>query len=265
MEHGVTRPMQLLAEIADMTQAARDVAQRQARRGSGGGSGKPGSTLPIDLTATAKLDAVVNSLGTWVRVIAEERGVPAEIHGDGIMGAGERDRVGRDGRDDLSGSARWLRGHCEWMRHRPEVDEFLTDVEACARVIRSIADHAADKRVIVGMCDCGKTLYAPRGRQVITCPDCEAHWDVDVSRDGLRGHLDERLVTAAEAAHLAGFLDTDRSGEQIRKLVNKWAERGELSVDLTGDEPRHWFGNIAARLAAAPRRVARVAEMERVS
>lgn len=73
---GVDRPRQLLAEITDMLPAARDVAQRQARRGGGGGaSGKPGSTLPIDLGATARLDAVTNTLTTWARHIAEERGV----------------------------------------------------------------------------------------------------------------------------------------------------------------------------------------------
>ena len=48
---GVERPRAWLAEIADMAPAARDVAQRQARRGTGAGaSGKPGSSLPIWLT-----------------------------------------------------------------------------------------------------------------------------------------------------------------------------------------------------------------------
>lgn len=262
----VTKPRAWLAEIADMVPAARDVAQRQARRGTGGGaSGKPGSSLPIDLGATARLDAVEGVLTTWVRHVAEERGVNlAEINAGGLTGLSRSPQWVDQAAgltDDLSGSAWWLADHCEWMRHRPEVDEFLTDVEACVRVIRGIADLPHDKRVIVGMCDCGKTLYALPGRQVVTCRGCEAHWDVDDSRDGLRGHLDERLVTAAEAAHLAGFLDTDRSGLQIRKLVNKWAERGELSVDDTGEEPRYWFGNIAFRLANAPQRAVLAAVM----
>lgn len=65
-----------LAEIADLTPAARDVATRQNRRsGSGGGSGKPGSRLPLDLTATAKLDGIANALIGWVRHISETRGV----------------------------------------------------------------------------------------------------------------------------------------------------------------------------------------------
>jgi hypothetical protein len=46
-----------LHDIADMTPAARDIAHGFAHRGTGGSSGKPGSRLPFDLGATAKLDA----------------------------------------------------------------------------------------------------------------------------------------------------------------------------------------------------------------
>ena len=70
------RARQVLAESADMAGAARGVATRQARHGAQGGSGKPGSALPLDLGATARLDAVNNTLTTWARHIAETRGVP---------------------------------------------------------------------------------------------------------------------------------------------------------------------------------------------
>lgn len=62
--------------VVEVTPAARDVATGQSRRGAGGGGGKPGSRLPLDLTATAKLDAVQNVLTTWARHVAAERGVP---------------------------------------------------------------------------------------------------------------------------------------------------------------------------------------------
>jgi hypothetical protein len=65
-----------LHEIADMAPAARDVAHRTSRRGGGGASGKPGSSLPLDLGATSKLDAVEAELTTWARHISETRGVP---------------------------------------------------------------------------------------------------------------------------------------------------------------------------------------------
>ncbi|GIE84595.1 hypothetical protein Are01nite_10750 [Actinoplanes regularis] len=80
------------------------------------------------------------------------------------------------------------------------------------------------------MCDCGRILYAPHGRDIVQCKasNCGASWNVDESQEILRAALDEKHVTAAEAAHLAGFLETDRTGCQIRKLVNKWNEREVL-------------------------------------
>ncbi len=66
-----------LRQLADMLPAARDVAHGLSRRGGGGNaSGKPGSQIPIDLTAMAKLDAVQGELTTLARHIAETRGVP---------------------------------------------------------------------------------------------------------------------------------------------------------------------------------------------
>ena len=64
-----------LATVIDTTPAARDIAQRQTSRGGGSGAGKPGSSLPLDLGATARLDAVQSALTTWSRHVSEERGV----------------------------------------------------------------------------------------------------------------------------------------------------------------------------------------------
>lgn len=64
-----------LRDIIDMTPAARDVAHGLSRRAGGGSTGKPGSRLPLDLGATARLDGVQNALTTLARTIAETRGV----------------------------------------------------------------------------------------------------------------------------------------------------------------------------------------------
>lgn len=131
----IDRPRQLLAEITDMLGAARDIAHRQARHGSEGGSGKPGSEILIDLGATARLDAVQAELTTWARHIAEERGVSV-LTGDA---------------DPITVAAGWLADHLEWMRHRAEVAEWLRDLEACARIVRGLARGPAD-RVYLGPC-----------------------------------------------------------------------------------------------------------------
>ena len=274
----VTEPQRLLAEIGDMAGPALDIAQRQTSGGSGGGGGKPGSTVPIDLGAMARYDAVRRELSTWVRVITEERGAPAVRAVGGSWGPSEGVREGQTGRDDLRAIAAWLAEHCEWMRHRAQVDKFVADVRRCHRVLAGLARRGG-KTALVGMCDCERVLYARIGRQTITCPGCELEWDVDESRDTLRRHLDERHVTAAEAAHLAAYLDTDRTSVQIRKLVNKWAERQQIEAHPVLVKHQHRdtcepgcttasdtiatyrFGDIADRIAHTPRRAAVAAEM----
>lgn len=70
------RAAEQLRQLVDTLPAARDVAHGLSRRGGGGSTtGKPGSQIPIDLTAMAKLDAVQGELTTIARHIAETRGV----------------------------------------------------------------------------------------------------------------------------------------------------------------------------------------------
>ena len=71
----VGRAAAQLETVIDTLPAARDIAQRQTSRGGGSGAGKPGSSLPLDLGATARLDAVQNALTTWARLVSEERGI----------------------------------------------------------------------------------------------------------------------------------------------------------------------------------------------
>ena len=60
--------------LLDALPAARDVAHGQARRGGAGG-GPAGPGVPLDPDAVDRLDAVGNTLGTWARLVAEERGI----------------------------------------------------------------------------------------------------------------------------------------------------------------------------------------------
>lgn len=213
----VDRPRQLLAEICDMLPAATDVAHRQARHGtSAGGHGKPGSALPLDLGATARLDAVGNQLGTWARHVAEERGVT-------VPGDGEPTLV----------AARWLADHCEWLRHREECPEFLGDVEACARIVRGIARGPAE-RVYLGPCGAAWTDWNPDGTPLEAgycdgdvyglpdgdtgrCRECGAEVDQGERQKWLTAEVRQRAYRASELEHAYGLNSA---------TVRKWAERG---------------------------------------
>lgn len=244
-----------IKEASGHAEDAWTVIARQARYG-GGFRASHDRPLPVDLAAAEQLAVAENTIGTWARHVAEEAGAQPPT--------------------SLAGAARWLATQVGWLRGRPEAGEAFDELHDACRVLVRLVDRPGGEGLrLVGMCDCGRILYARHGRNEVECKPCGLRWDVDESQAILRGALDERLVTAAEAAHLAAYLDTDRGSEQIRKLVNKWASRGELvahgevriepdPADPDGSEQvirSYRFGDIAERLARAPRRAVRVAEM----
>jgi hypothetical protein len=207
-----------LHNIVDTTPAARDIAHGFARRGTGsGGSGEP--RLPLNLGATQRLDSVQASLTTWVRHVMAERG----ILGPGIAG------------DPLVAAARWLAGHVEWMRHRREVDEFLADVEACARVVSGIARGPGEQKFL-GPCGatvawdaagaevpretpCDGDVYAHLGAKEGTCRACGARWATAKRQAWLDGEVREHAFEARSIAE-AHRLNV--------KTIRTWANRGAL-------------------------------------
>lgn len=234
-----------LAAIAELAPAARDVAARQTRRGPAVGGSGGGSRLPLNLAAAARLDSAQTAVTTWARHVIEERG------GNGPESHGER-RTGADGGTPLGAAARWLTGHVEWFRHRQEWSELYADVAAAERVLRGVVDGPPDRQ-IVGACECETTLYARPGASVVRCRECQATWDVEASREILLKHVADRLLTAAEIAGLAVVQDPERDRLKVRKLINVWTNRGQLTpAGITTDgDPTYRVGPVLERLADA--------------
>lgn len=261
---------QSLQDASGHAEDAEAVLARQTRY-SAGGRGGSDEPLPVDLTAAARYRVIENTIGTWARHVVEERGteLPSRLPKQGPVceriDCGHGSCLGialRRPPRTLPAAANWLATQIEWLRKRPEADEAFAELgDACADLAR-LVDRPADKE-LVGVCDCGKVLYAPIGRGVVQCPMplCKLVWNVDESRAILRRHLDDKLVTAAEAAHLGQYLDTDRTQEQIRRLVNKWAERGQIEAHSAIDgDAVYRFGEIFERLATTQRRQRRDTE-----
>jgi len=287
------RLAQTLREASGHAEDAEAVLARQTRYGSGSRGGSSDS-LPVDLTASTRYAAISLTVGGWMRVLIEEGYAPEPDAWRPLAGAlcpparpGDEPRRGnrcthgsciaiRDqgAPSALAQALTWLSAHCGQLRKHPAAREAFAELhDACAQLER-LVDRPADK-VLVGVCDCGKVLYAALGRTAIRCPDpCGATWNVSDGLDILRKHLDGRLFTAAEAAPLAVRLTgADRSTEQVRKLINAWSarglieRRGEVIVQLDGyDEdglPKtrtdglYRFGDVADRLATTPTRTPR--------
>lgn len=242
------RAAEQLRLICDMLPAARDVAHGLSRRGgSGNASGKPGSQIPIDLTAMAKLDAVQNELTTWTRHIAEVRG---------------GDLYPLDEQDPIVIAAVALKVQLEWMRHRAEVDEFLTDVDACARVVAGIARGPAPQKYL-GPCGaerwpteydsdvrcpvdgemvnrrcwncgwerreefqpCDGDIYAREGASVGRCRTCGAEVASEDRRAWLDAEVRSHAFRAAEIANAYGI---------NVKTIRSWATDRQARYDHSG-------------------------------
>lgn len=279
---GITRPTAQLQAIADMTPAARDVAHGVSRRGGASGStGKPGSRLPLDLGATSKLGAVQASLTTWARHVAEER--------SGALWVSMTPEL-------IVEATRYLTGNLEWFRHRPEVDEFLRDVTAAARIVASVARGPVAQRYL-GPCgaqiptavgvdgfvllsrDCDGDVYACEGASNGSCRVCSAR----VSTGERQAWLDD--LVRSQAFHLTEIADaypiniktlrswaTDRPEQRDhRGRLVRSATPARLHVhgrDLDG-KPLYLLGDVldlaaadAARRAGEQAKRARRAESE---
>jgi hypothetical protein len=266
------RASQQLAEIVDLTPAARDVAHGLSKRqGGGGGSGKPGSRLPFDLTATSKLDAVQGELIGWVRHIAEERGVAVDLHGPGKP------------RDLIVGASEWLQGGLEWLRHRQEVSEALSGFDAAVRVVRGIARGpreqkylgpcGAERRVYLDPEDfggfdditCEGDVYGPTGGHNGTCRTCGATVDQGERKAWLDDEVRSRAFRAVEIEDAYGV---------SANLIRQWATpaRGLVNVHAQDREGRALYllaevldvaaGQAAKRAEAQAKRARRAAQRE---
>lgn len=281
-----------LLVAAGHAEDAEAVIARQARYG-GGGRGSGGEPLPVDLTRSARFDAVKLAADGWVSDLLAGETFPPWQRTIGALCPPLTTAVTLDDGEvmfvrcphascaairvtippsTLAREFTWLSGHVSALRVHPAAGEAFKELhDACEQLAR-LVDRPADKE-LVGMCDCGKVLYAPPGRGTVQCPEqtCKLRWDVATSRDILRKALDGKLVTAAEAARLGQYLDTDRTQQQIRKLIDKWAERtlieahGHVLEDDGLDDdgmpqtktvPTFRFGDVSGRLARTPRRTA---------
>lgn len=245
-----------LLVAAGHAEDAEAVLTRQVHYGNGGRGGSSDDPMPIDLTAATRFAAIENTLTTWARHAAESRNQP----------------LAHTSRNAAQHAARYLAANIDWLRGQPEAAQAFNDLENACNALARLVDRPADNRHLVGICDCGKVLYAPWNWSTIRCKACGATWSLADGQDILLRHLDDKLVTAGEAAKLAGHLDPERSQDAVRKLVEKWAAHhrlvahGHVMREPTEAEvrrdpeaypvmvPTYRFGEIRKLLDETPRR-----------
>jgi hypothetical protein len=138
--------------------------------------------------------------------------------------------------DPIVAAVEFLATQLEYARHQPWADEFLTDVEACARIVSStargpapqkylgpcgapaqvetttFADRAAGERTYVDGMQCDGDIYAREGASVGRCRTCGAEVASADRRAWLDAEVRSHAFRAAEIANAYGInVDTIRS------------------------------------------------------
>jgi hypothetical protein len=260
-----------LREAAGHAEDAETVIARQTRYG--GGSRGGGEGIAPNMAASATLARFQGVIGTWQRDLIEtgraaEPGPWRAYIGPLCAPArpGDEPRDGnRCGHDtcarvreprpgELAQATLWLAAHVDAIRTHPAAGEAFPELTNACSELAWIVDRPAERN-LVGVCDCGKVLYAAKARAFITCPvpTCKLNWHVERSREILRKALGDKIVTLPEAVRLAAYLDADRTQDNIRKLLT--ARIGQLAPHGTLDEePGYVFGDVVALLAGIPKR-----------
>lgn len=227
-----------LADVAKIAGEAWTTIARQAANGAhhGRSAEKP---LPFSWEAADATDSGANTLTTWARHIAEERGTVLTVPA---------------GQHPLARVAGWLgaREQLDWLRHRPEADEAFDELtDACQLLVRTV--DRPPVRWYAGPCDgCTLDLYAMPGANTARCRECGTAHDAQARKAWLLDQADALLATATLVARALTALGHRVTPEAVRK----WAERGRIvahGIDHRG-HPTYRVGEVRALAESADRR-----------
>ncbi|MCW2904187.1 MAG: hypothetical protein JWO67_6452 [Streptosporangiaceae bacterium] len=169
--------------------------------------------------------------------------------------------------NSLPAISRWLLHHVDWIRHRDEAEDILTEIRAAVRRCRNVIDRRPDLSYL-GPCgeqidpwtdgrglertDCPEELWVPTGKAKAPCRACLAEHDVELRRAWALAAAEQQLETAAVISQALSRLGQEVTASQIRG----WAFRGRLVAHGTDqdDRPLYRVGEVIDLLASFARR-----------
>lgn len=204
-----------LGDVGALWEQLDIVLTRQARYSDAQGRGGD-KALPFNPEASEIGWVLRNTLTTWCRLIAEERGwnlpedEPAKIAG-------------------------WILHHMTWLRGQEAGHLAIEEITSAVNAVRRAVDRPAE-RLYAGPCkECGIDLYGKPGATSLTCKHCEAVLTLESQHDWMDAVLLDKIVTAKEGSMLLARYGMKASKETI----NKWRQRGKLG-DRGKDRDEAW-------------------------
>jgi hypothetical protein len=211
------------------------------RRVGGGKGAKKTAPQIVNWTAAEARSHLRSLLVSWVLF----------CHDESIRN--QSPTIGLPG-DSLPAMSRYLMWRVDglaWHDIGPDaVEELTAAVTQCLRLI----DRPADRQFLGRCQECNEDggLYARPGGERARCDVCGATAEASELRKALLAELDDRLCTAAEIAHLSTYLGLKANRDAVRKRVNQWASRGQITQHPSvTDEVTFRFGEVYAKLATA--------------
>lgn len=195
-----------LGDIPALTEELDTVLTKQARYADP--EGRAGEkALPFSPEASELGWVLRNTLATWCRLIADERG--KELPGN----------------DTPPAMARWLLSHVEWLRHHRAGHEAVEEITSVVRQVRKAIDRPGP-RIYVGPCgECSTDMYGRPDSLSVKCRNCGEESDVNERWAWMLAQVNGKLVTAKEGAVLLS-----RFGLPVQqKTIDKWWERKRVT------------------------------------
>jgi hypothetical protein len=244
---------QLARDLGDVTALVDELATTRSRQSRTGGQAIGGGhssdrPLPWDQRSSEATDVLRVALVGAARVVLEHQDIAAPRNG-------------------LPAISRWLLHHVEWLRHRDEAEDILTEVRAAVRRCRAVIDRRPDLSYL-GPCgeqidpwtdgrgvertDCPEELWVAAGKAKAPCRACLAEHDVELRRAWALAAAEQQLETAAVISQALSRLGQEVTASQIRG----WAFRGRLIAHGTDqdDRPLYRVGDVIDLLASFARR-----------
>ncbi|THV25997.1 hypothetical protein [Glycomyces paridis] len=216
---------------------------RQDRVSAGsGGRASSEAPLPLNLHASDVGARLRNTLTTWVRLVAEERGVSIEdafpdafptLFGPTCStGMGHwcthsscrTIHLTAPREVTVQEMAAWLRTRLGWIAHREWGPDAFDDLSRVAVDLGRAVD-SPPPMISLGTCeaeDCTGELRAHQEASFVKCPACRTSYDVAKRKDRLLGRADHLPRTAASIARILTALgDRDPDGRPIVREL-KW-------------------------------------------
>lgn len=237
-----------LAEVPGLEPELEVTLSRQDRVGESGGGGvtkRSEEPLPYSAVASEAGYVLTNTLTTWVRHVAGERGIP-----------------GPQGGPVATVAARWLLGHVQWLRHRPEAAEAYGEITSAVGMVRLVIDRHGS-RLYAGPCTtpgdngvpCAADLETRPGARLIRCRACGAEHDAQHRRDWLLQSAERQLLTATELSRaLPLLLGRELNVNTIRTWANPPNQRLVAHGATIEGWPLYQVGEVITLALATPMR-----------